>query len=173
MFKYAVAWNLRHLAAILKYVEHVYEINSTAAARDHALCTKFAKYSKFISKMVLPFYAACGVLFGCVSLYTWLTTGVLVPPFFIYFPSVDGEAMPNADIPLFVTNVGVFAVDAIILSTCDTIVLLTFCNVPLLVTILLRDLHDIQSRISDGNITRIEIKRRLLKIISMQRKYNE
>lgn len=119
----------------------------------------------------MPFYIAKVLVFACSSLYWSLSSGTPIPPCYIYFPDVYGEAMPNADIPLFAANLVMGIIAAVIIRACDGTAMLLVCNVPLLSTIILLDLLEIQAKLREANVGRVEIKRRLLKIIVMQMKY--
>lgn len=165
------AWDLHHFADILEYNATIYEINSNQNAHDYLLCTKFANYSKFIVKMLPISYVLTYILFGCASLYESLTTERLMAPFYLYLPDIYDDATP--DIPLCVVNIVFMAIALITISTFDTMILITFCNVSLLAAIIERELYEFKSSLKNGHLPRTEIRLRLLKIICMQKKYKE
>lgn len=173
LFKYLFAWDLRHLIDILKYIVTVYKFNSKRNSKYYLLCEKYANYSQLIIKLIPISYFAAGSLVVGVSMYEYAATGILKPPFSLYFPNADGHTMPDGDMLMFMSNICLMAVSIVSVSTYDILIQISFCNVPLLSAIIVQELHEVQEKLEHENMSRIEIKRRLLKIIVMQTKYKE
>lgn len=173
LLKFAFAHDLQNLATILKYIASQYRINSEGNTRDYLLFVKFAKYTQLIIKIVPIAYLSMAFLFMFTALYESVMMGNMKAPFSLYFPNIYGDLMTSADIPLVVCNLTMFFANALTLTTYDTIIYITFCNVAMLSQIFAGEWQEFQGSLIRGKLNRIQIKRKLLKVIHMQNKYKE
>lgn len=169
--KYIFIKDLRHLVVVLRYVENIYEANVQKDAKNHLLCMKFARISRTIIFMVPIMYSACNILIGSASVVESVYTGELKPPFMIYAPSIYGEAELYIDVPMFVANVASILCAVVVLCSYDILIHMTFFNMPLLATIIVVEINEFQETLNEGHLDRIDVKKKLLRVIRMQEEY--
>lgn len=159
--------------AVLRNIRTIYKANSAENQRDYPLCEQFAKNSASLMRALPIIYFGVITVAACFVIPEYVLTGELKPTHHLYFPSADGQIAVSADLVLIVTNFGLLSVLTVILYAFDSLVLLTFINVPLISQIIVRSLEELQSNLNNNAIGKIQIKRKIVENILLKKKYKK
>lgn len=163
--KYLFTCDLRHFVQVLKTVETVHASNSLPKNKYHMICVKYANYSALIINSIPTYYACLAVFSGLAASHDYFTTGIFKAPFSMYLPHVDGEINVNADLLTIVVNVVAIIIDLAVISAYDSLVVVTFANIPMLSAIIVNKIDDFQAQLNANVLSTIEAKRKFCDII--------
>lgn len=114
-------------------------------------------------------YILASTLLGCATIVDSLRVGNMRPQFLLYLPNYYDAADLTTDELIYVVNaVYQFWAMAVIFPP-DTIIQLTFFNIPMLATIIVDQIEEFQDKLMDC----VDTKSRLVHIIRMQEEYLE
>lgn len=163
--------DLRHFVNVIRYLETVYTANARSGSMHHMLCMKYANYTRKIFEIIPMLYFAASILFGLATIARPLYAGGVETPLLLYAPSISDDI--QLDVPIFVINVVWLFHSTLIVCTYDMLIYMTFFNIPLLATIIVNEVHELERKLIEGHMTHIDVKRQLVRIIRMHEEYKE
>lgn len=149
--------------------EDIYKANSYQNQ-----CAKYANITKNITRIVVVVYGIIAISVASFYILTPLlsTNYQLFAPNILPVTVIDHRTL-NGFILTMAFQMGSLLFTAIMVFAYDTLIILLFTNLSMIASIITTDVIDLETQLRDGQISMHDIRRRLIKIIMMHRKYNE
>lgn len=136
------------------------------------LCRKYADRSETIIKIIRIGYTVLIVALAILCFVVYFYTGQIIPPLCVYYPVVDDSSLIGQCI-LVALNLVVYAVGLLIAMAIDSLVSVIFLNMGLVSSIIVNHLNELRNALLDPERSKHEIRKRLINIIFMHKKYKE
>lgn len=163
---------MHHLMDIIAYMGHIHRVNSNPSDKYYSLCMKNAGRIQKIVKLIISVYAMATVVDVTPAIYDYYITGQMQPIAYAYFIGI--REYNNVLMALLnVFNLIMLASGVMAYIATDVIIFTVFANIHLLSLIIDREIQDLDDQFDRPDLTRSEVKFRLVKIVSMYRKYSQ
>lgn len=158
---------------IIEFITDIYEKNSDASSHYYGICQRFARISKLICTVGFGLYLATLLVTALPGTCKLLLTGDYEPTMLIHFPGVY-EYTGGMLVASLIFNHFMVVICLLTIPPGDMFFFIVFANMPMVPAVVqghLDQLTKILEQQRDRN--RLEIKRRMVQYIQMQRRYNE
>lgn len=155
------------------FFEVIYSRNSQLAEsyRNYKICEKYAKMSESIVKIVHMAYGMCDTLFTLFSILISFVSGEKMLAVPMSLPCIDIQTTDGFT-ALFLLQTVLLVIVVCINSSFDSLLIVNIANMRMLSEIMIGQIAELEQMII-LNCARLDIKRWLLNIVSMHRKYND
>lgn len=176
-WKYCFVEDLKILASVIKFIDEIYKKNSQlfkthANLRNYKLCEKYSK-CEYIVKIIYVLNGLCATNTCLYSVIIYFVTADRVLTIPMSFPFLDINTT-GGFIALLLLQALVLLYSYIVFSSFDSILIVIVLNMRMISAIITGHFDDFRQTIAlNSKCTKLEIRRQLLNIIWMHRKYNE
>lgn len=166
--------DMRALIEIGDFIGYVYKQNSNSTLKYYysILCNKYANLSERVIKATITVYIFVCAAFIMLRLGESFYRGKIIVAVEIHFPGIDEETYGGFAFIFFYNYAAIVAAFAI---SCffNLLLFLIFANMPMVSSVIIGHLNDLNDVLLDPDCTSRDIKQRLCSIILMHYKYNE
>jgi hypothetical protein len=158
----------------IEFLADIDEKNSQPTSQYYGICQKYARISKLVLTLGLSLYLASLMLAAFAGSIETILTGTYKPTAFIYFPGIR-EYSTEIMVLSVVFNHMMVATALLILPPPDMFFFILFANMPMVPMIINGHLDELSKLLEQKRnaVNAMEIKRRIVQLIQMQRRYNE
>lgn len=159
---------------IADFIEEMYSQQQSTKAkqsRNHAMCSKYANIIEFILKAGISAYTLVAMLYAFYPFGLFAATREKVVPLRMYFPGIDEQSTIGFIILITFNAVFVFCALAAVMPI-DALTVIIFVNMPMVSSIIIRQLDDFRGELDSGTIAMHAIRGNLLAFVAMHKKYN-
>lgn len=173
IIKYVFLDDLRSMIGVIGAVTEIHKKNPGKTARDYDLCNKYTNLCRLVVIGFPIMYSILLLSFQMPAFFEMLTKGKIRPSIHIYLPDVNEFSVPDMTVLLLI-NIVLSAFETLVVIAWDTFIFINITSIPLFSTITQRQVNDLEDELRDrkkaGDLKRI--KKQLIEIIEMQKKYN-
>lgn len=168
--KYLIVHDMRHLTGLLRHIQSFYDANSKIDSKHNRQCKEYANYSEWIVYTVPLTYAVCAVSVASAIAIESIFSNSPKPFLTFYLPNILNDESVGSIVLVQIFNFVLASVAIAAVVSCDTLMLLGFCNVKLIGNALVEEMNDFSGQ-KTGAVGSPSLMRQLVEIISMQRDY--
>lgn len=140
--------------------------------RNYALCSKYANIIEFSLKALITAYTVIGVLYALYPFVLFAVTREKIVPLRMYFPGIDEQSTIGFGFLITFNAAFVFCALTAVMPI-DALTVIIFVNMPMVSSIIIRQLDEFRDRLRGGSIAAHEIRGDFLGMVAMHRTYNE
>lgn len=173
LIKYSLFDDLRAMVDVTNTIAQIHKKNSDKNARDHELCGKYANLCRLLTIGIPLSYSIVAIGYQLSAFIDIFTKGIVRPSLGIYLPDANQFDVIDMAV-LLLTNIIFVATNATILAAADTFACINFLAVPMLSTIVQRQIMDFRNDLTDKKTPNNPkcVKAEIITIIKMQMDYN-
>lgn len=168
---------MKVLTELIKFFEEIYAKNSQFSDapnhRNYRICEKYADRCELIVQIINITYGMSAIILSLYSIVMYIVKGEQILTIPMTFPFLGAHTTDGfVTLLLFQTFVIVYSV-CVFLSF-DSLLVVIVLNMQMTSEIMVEQIDELErALVQPVGYIKLEIKRRLLHIISMHRKYNE
>jgi hypothetical protein len=166
--------DLHHLYPTIEFIADIYEKNSQPTSQYYEICQQFARISKLVVKVSLSIYIVTLTVTALLGTCETLLTGNYKPTMVIYFPGIHEYSTQMMVVSLTVNHLMV-VVSLLSIPPGDIFFFILFANMPMVPAVIKGHFDELTRKLEHtGKVVNVmEVKRRIVQYIGMQRRYNE
>lgn len=171
--KFSCVQDVQSLLDIADFIDDIYMSNANSASdsKMQQLLQQYATITKIILYACVGSYTLQTIFFVGPMLAEYFYDGKLIPIFHIYIPYIYNQNADGFIIGIFI-NYLVYFVCYMNLISYDVLLFIIFGNMPMVSTIITIHLTELRELL-DNSTDAENIRKKLVHIVLMHRKYNE
>lgn len=168
---FLIKWKILHpMVDIVEFIHDVYDQNGKPTMRYYGICKQYSDTAELTLKIFLYTFVILCLIMSLAPIVEYLLLSIKFLSIDLYIPGID-ESDDMAFTCLMIYNNLTIVINFFVHNSTLLLIYVIFIHVLMLSTILVMKIGDLSISLKGGGSNAIEVKRSLIEIIYMHRKY--